>query len=111
MIPIDDHHIGLLMEKIDHKHHSEITWEEYYHFLKNEGERREEVNSAQLYGLATKRLKTVPKRFEIEALCSTSVEYYIESMVLIKHGHMRLGLILMENNAAKLFDLKDFQKI
>jgi hypothetical protein len=109
MIHMEGAEIAKLVEKIDHKHHSEITWEEYFHFLKNEGERREEVNAAYLYGLSTKRLKAFPKRHPIEPHGSSTVEYYIESMVMINYHHMRLGLVLMENNAAKLFDLKEFR--
>ena len=32
-------------------------------------------------------------------------------MVYIKHGDLRLNLLFMENNTAKLFDLRDFKKV
>jgi len=32
-------------------------------------------------------------------------------MILIKNKHMRLTLIMMENNTAKLFDLKTMEKL
>ena len=60
MIPVSSSAIDIIIKKIDNKNSNQISWEEYYHFLKNEGERREEVNSAQLYGVSTKRLLTTP---------------------------------------------------
>lgn len=46
MIPVSSSAIDIIIKKIDNKNSNQISWEEYYHFLKNEGERREEVNSA-----------------------------------------------------------------
>jgi hypothetical protein len=34
-----------------------ITWSEFLAFLENEGDRREVVNDAQLYGIGVKRLQ------------------------------------------------------
>ena len=46
MIPVSAAAIDLLIEKIDNKNQNQISWDEYYKFLKNEGERREVVNTA-----------------------------------------------------------------
>ena len=64
-----------------------------------------------MYGLSTKRLKLEPKRHKLDLSTIALVEYYVESMILIKNKHMRLTLIMMENNTAKLFDLKTMEKL
>ncbi len=81
--------------------------------MTNEGNRREVVNNAQLYGLSVKRFQEPPERFELDKKPNetTSVEFYIESMVYIKHRGIRMVLTFFENNQAKLFDLRGFQKI
>ena len=56
-------------------------------------------------------MKSAAKRYDLDVVSTTQAEYYVESMVLLKNKHMRLSLIMMENNTAKLFDLKSMQKI
>ena len=56
------------------------------------------VNSAQIYGVSTKRLKTKPIRHELDVLSGTAVEYYVESMCMIKKGSIKMALVFMENN-------------
>jgi Ca2+-binding EF-hand superfamily protein len=45
-----------LVEKLDHRNEEKITWPEFLTFMENEGDRREVVNDAQLYGIGVKRL-------------------------------------------------------
>ena len=56
------------------------------------------VNSAQIYGVSTKRLKTKPIRHELDVLSGTAVEYYVESLCMIKKGSIKMALVFMENN-------------
>ena len=45
-IPVAEDKIKMLIEKIDHRHPSQITWNEFQTFMTNEGDRREVVNNA-----------------------------------------------------------------
>jgi hypothetical protein len=45
-----------LIEKLDRKADSRITWTEFLTYLQHEGMRRETVGDAQLYGFGIKRL-------------------------------------------------------
>ena len=69
------------------------------------------MNTAQLYGVSTKRLVPKAKRHPLDLMSGTSVEYYVERFCLISKGNSRLALVFMQNNTAKLFDLKKFKKI
>jgi len=86
MINIPKPDMERLIGKIDHRHPTQINWTEFQNFMEIEGGRREIVNNAQLYGVSVKRLYTPPERHAVDhEQKTTSVEYYIESMVYLKH--------------------------
>ncbi len=55
-ISLDPSNLEKLIDKLDHRNQEKITWSEFLTFLENEGQRREVVNDAQLYGIGVKRL-------------------------------------------------------
>lgn len=56
-INLDGQGLQKLIDKLDHRNDEKITWSEFLTFLENEGQRREVVNDAQLYGIGVKRLQ------------------------------------------------------
>lgn len=89
-----------IIEKLDHKnidkviykwHNFQITWSEFLHFLEDEGQKREIVNDAQIYGVGIKRLEDGPriKVRQFHLLISyreekNLVEYYIDNLCFIQ---------------------------
>jgi hypothetical protein len=93
---------------MDIKNSNKISWGEFISFLDQEGINREIVNNAQLYGYGVKRLEE-KGRYSLrqpDEKESKVVEYFLETMLFIKHKNQRLLLSLFENKRAKLFDLK-----
>ena len=106
----DRHLIELLIEKLDHRNSDKITWPEFLKFLEHEGKKREEVNDAQLYGIPVKRMKEL-QRINLKQ-SPNQIEYYIDCCVYINFGsNFKFFLALFDNNAAKIFDVKDFKVI
>ena len=112
---MDDRQFQRMINKLDRKNSAKVTWTEFLNFTLNEGVRRETVNDAQLYGYGVKRLtkegihrlRTVDQYKGPEKIA----EYYIDCMVFIKIGSIKLLLNLFENKEAKLYDLRSMQPI
>jgi len=99
--------IDMLIQKLDHLHLDKITWPEFLKFMEFEGKKREEVNDAQLYGIPVKRMKEI-QRINLKET-PNQIEY-IDCCVYIKFGaNFKFLLALFDNNAAKIFDTKDFK--
>ena len=101
-IKVTDEQMEVIISKFDHKSESKITWTEFLAFLSNEGQRREIVNDAQLYGFGVKRIE-FKERIKLtgtkeKPVSDKAVEYYIEKLVLIQSDKFQLLLTIFENN-------------
>jgi Ca2+-binding EF-hand superfamily protein len=101
-IKVTDEQMEVIISKFDHKSESKITWTEFLSFLSSEGQRREIVNDAQLYGFGVKRIE-FKERIKLtgtkdKPVSDKAVEYYIEKLVLIQSDKFQLLLTIFENN-------------
>ena len=92
----------VIISKFDHKAESKITWTEFLAFLSHEGQRREIVNDAQLYGFGVKRIE-LKERIKLmgtkeKPVSDKAVEYFVDKLVLMQSSKFQLILTVFENN-------------
>ena len=107
-IQISAEKMHAIIEKFDHKATDRVTWTEFLQFLTIEGNRREVVNDAQLYGLGVKRFIQKDRHRLLRTQEQTEnqkvTEYFLEHLVYLRVGKVNLLLAIFENNQARLYD-------
>lgn len=91
-----------LIEKLDRKSESRITWTEFLTYLQHEGMRRETVGDAQLYGFGIKRLVEKERykllRTKEQQENSKVTEYFIDQLMYISMDKVKILFAVFENN-------------
>lgn len=106
------------LQNLDRKQDNQVTWAEFLTFLSGEGQRREKVLNALLYGNSIQRLKQKARhRLLRDSDNSKATEYNVTRLMQIPlfEGKYQLVLAVFENSQVRLMDsnqgLQDVQII